>query len=159
VASPTHLLVVPSDIRFVALGAVRRDGDSGDGAELLVSEGTLPETGEQYYRLLGGGVEFGEHSREAVAREFEEELGVEFADPTHVGSFERVFTYDGQTEHEVWRVYDGDIAEDWPYDRDSFSFVEPEDGSEGLARWLPLTRLRDDDTTFYAPEVLDALDA
>ena len=140
-------------IRFVALGAVYR------GDELLVSEGELPETGEPYYRLLGGGVEFGEHSEAAVVREFDEELGVEFIDPTHVGSFERVFTYDGEPEHEVWRVYEGDIAEDWPYDRESFTFEEPDDDTEHVARWVRVDRLRDDDTTFYAPEMLDALDA
>lgn len=47
---------MPTDIRFVALGAVHR------GDELLVFEGTSPETGEPFYRLLGGEVEFGEHS-------------------------------------------------------------------------------------------------
>jgi len=143
---------VTAGIRFVALGAVRR------GDELLVSEGELPSTGESYYRLLGGGVEFGEHSETAVVREFDEELGVEFTDPTHVGAFERVFTYDGDTEHEVWQVYEGDIAEEWPYDRESFTFVEPEHDTEHVARWVSVDRLRDDDTTFYASEVLDALD-
>lgn len=140
-----------SEIRFVALGAVTR-GDS-----LLVFEGESPETGEPYYRLLGGGVEFGEHSREAVVREFDEELGVELADPTDVGIFERVFTYDGEREHEVWRVYEGHIVEDWPYTRGSFTFIEPEFDTEHLARWMPVDRLREDDTTFYAPAVLDAL--
>lgn len=141
-----------SEIRFVALGAVTRE-DS-----LLVFEGESPETGEPYYRLLGGGVEFGEHSREAVVREFDEELGVELATPTQVGTFERVFTYDGEREHEVWRVYEGHIVEEWPYARDSFTFIEPEFDTEHLARWMPVDRLREDDTTFYAPAVLDALD-
>jgi len=140
-----------ADVRFVALGAVWRADD------LLVFEGETPGTGETYYRLLGGGVEFGEHSRDAVVREFDEELGVEFVDPTPVGTFERVFTVDGERAHEVWRVYEGVIAESWPYDRESFTFVEPELGTEHLARWMPVERLRDDDTTFYAPEVLDAL--
>lgn len=138
-------------VRFVALGAVQR------GDELLVFEGEDPETGTPYYRLLGGGVEFGEHSREAVVREFGEELGVEFADPTPVGMFERVFTHDGETGHEVWRVYEGHVVEDWPYDRDSFTFVEPEFDTEHRARWMAVDRLRDEGTTFYAPEVLDAL--
>lgn len=95
--TPSRVEVVPSDVRFVA---------------------------------LGGSVEFGEHSRDAVVREFEEELGVTFAAPDLAGTFERVFT-----------------------------FVEPEFGTEHLARWVPVERLRDDGTTFYAPEVLDALDA
>lgn len=141
-----------SAIRVVALGAVAR------GTELLVFEGQLPDTGEPYYRLLGGGVEFGEHSREALVREFDEELGVTFREPTEVGTFERVFTYDGEPGHEVWRVYEGDIAEDWPYDRESFTFVEPDTDAELQARWMPIERLRDDDTTFYSQAVLDALD-
>lgn len=139
------------EIRVVALGAVRRGGD------LLVHEGESPETGDPFYRLLGGGVEFGEHSREAVVREFEEELGVEFVDATHVGTFEREFTHAGETGHEVWRVYKGDIREDWPYDREAFTFVEAVLGTEHLARWMPIERLRDDTTTFYGPEILDAL--
>lgn len=74
-----------------------------------------------------------------------------------MGTFERVFSYDGKTGHEVWRVYEGHISEDWPYDRESFTFVEPEFDTECLARWMPIKRLRDENTTFYAPEVLDAL--
>lgn len=140
-----------SDIRFVALGAVRRTDD------LLVFEGESPETGEPFYRLLGGGVEFGEHSRDAVIREFDEELGVEFDDQRLVGTFERVFSSVGDTAHEVWRVYEGRIVEDWPYGRESFTFVEPELGTEHVARWMPIEYLRDDQTTFYAPEVLNAL--
>ena len=142
---------VPDAIRFVALGAVRRDD------ELLVFEGTDPSTDERFYRLLGGGVEPGEHSREAVVREFDEELGVELLEPTLVGTIERVFQFDGETGHEVWRVYEGDLDAAWPYERDSFSFVEPELGTEHLARWVALDRLRRDDVTFHAEAVLDAL--
>jgi ADP-ribose pyrophosphatase YjhB (NUDIX family) len=142
---------VASDIRVVALGAVFRED------QLLVYEGTDPETGELFYRLLGGGVEFGEHSREAVVREFEEELGVELADPELVGTFERVFEFAGGTGHEVWRVFEGRIVEDWPYEREAFTFIEPELDLEIQARWLPVERLRADDTTFYSPAVLEAL--
>ena len=94
------------EIRPVALGAVRR------GDELLVGEETDPETDETFYRLLGGGVEFGEHSREAVIREFAEEIGVEFRVERHVGTFEDVFDVDGETGHEIWRVYAGEIVEE-----------------------------------------------
>jgi ADP-ribose pyrophosphatase YjhB (NUDIX family) len=142
---------VSPTIRFVALGAVHR------GEELLVQEDEEPGEGT-YYRLLGGGVEFGEHSREAVVREFAEELGVTLRDPTHVGTFERVFTYDDERGHEVWRVYDGDIAEEWPYERDVIRFHEPETGEDHLARWVSREALRAEGTTFYAPAVLDALD-
>lgn len=122
-----------SGIRFVALGAVFR------GDELLVFEAESPSTGEVFYRLLGG--------------------GVEFVDPTPVGTFERTFSYDDESEHEVWRVYEGGFRESWPYREDRFSFTEPELGTEHLARWMSRERLRAESTTFYSPAVLDALDA
>lgn len=140
------------DIRVLALGAVRR------GDELLVGESTAPDTGETFFRLLGGGVEFGEHSRDAVVREFDEELGVAFVDPHPVGTFERVFEFAGQRQHEIWRVYDGDIDEDWPYERDAFTFHEPALDIDKQARWMSAHTLRAPDTTFYTPEVLDALE-
>lgn len=140
-------------IRLLALGAVRR------GNDLLVEEGVNPDTGEPFYRLLGGGVEFGEHSRDAVVREFAEELGVEFAVASHVGTFEQVFTYDGETNHEVWRVYEGRIVDGWPYEAESFRFTEPDLGTEHLAQWVPIGELRGDRTTFHVPAVLDALES
>lgn len=86
---------MPSGIRFLALGAVRR------GDELLVQMGETPDTDETFYRLLGGEVEFGEHSHDALVREFEEELGVDFADSVLVDTFEQIFTFDGDTRHEL----------------------------------------------------------
>lgn len=139
------------EIRPVALGAVRR------GEQLLVFEDTDPTTGETFYRLLGGGVEFGEHSREAVVREFREELNVEFLIDQQVGTFERVFEYDGDTGHEIWRVYGGEIVEDWPYERESFEFREPDLDETFTARWLDIETLRAD-VTFYSEPVLDALE-
>ena len=82
---------------------------------------------------------------------------MELLDPTAVGTFERVFERGGEPAHEVWRVYEGEIAEGWPYDRESFAFAEPEGGTEHVARWVPIERLRRPEVTFYAPEVLDAL--
>jgi len=138
-------------IRPVALGVVRR------GDELLVGEDSNSATGETFYRLLGGGVEFGEHSRDAVVREFEEELGVTFEVERHVGTFEDVFEVDGETSHELWRVYEGELVEDWPYEREDFEFHEPEREETRLARWWSIETLRED-VTFYSPAVLEALE-
>lgn len=139
------------EIRPVALGAVRRDD------QLLVEEALDPESGV-FYRLFGGGVEFGEHSRDAVAREFDEELGVEFQVEKSVGTFERVFEFDGETGHEIWRVYAGELVEDWPYQEDAFEFYEPDLDERCTARWLSMETLRDE-VTFYSPTVLDALES
>ncbi|WP_244605413.1 NUDIX domain-containing protein [Halorhabdus rudnickae] len=107
--------------------------------------------------MLGGGVECGEHSRDTVIREFEEELGVEFHVGHCIGTFEDVFEFDGEPAHEIWRVYTGDIAEDWLCKQSSFDFREPDLNVTPTAHWLSPETLRHDGT-FYGPVVLDALD-
>jgi 8-oxo-dGTP pyrophosphatase MutT (NUDIX family) len=139
-------------IRPVALAAVRREN-----GEILVSKDYEPGEAEPFYRFIGGGVEFGEHSREAVVREFREELGVELTNVSLRGTHENVFTFDGEQGHEIWRVYEGDIAEDWPYERDRFEGHEPELDETFEATWMVPDRLRDD-VTFYDPVVLSDLD-
>ena len=108
------------DVRPVALAVVRR------GEELLLAEHYDPAEEYTFYRPIGGGIEFGERSEEAVVREFREELDVELVDVERVDTYEQVFTFDGEEGHEVWRLYEGDVAEDWPYERDRFEAEEPE---------------------------------
>lgn len=117
-------------IRPLALGVPTR------GDEVLLAEHEDPATDERFYRPVGGGIEFGEHSREAVRREFAEELEVTVTEATRLGTFERVFTFDGEPGHEIWRCYRVEIAEDWPYETDSFVAYEPELDFEFPVRWL-----------------------
>jgi len=153
---------VPDFPHVQALGAVRRrDGDPvvGDPLsptdELLVFDGD--DDGDPFHRFLGGTVEFGEHSREAVVREFREEVGERFVVAGLVGTFERVFEFDGETGHEVWRVYEGHLDADWPYQRETFTYEEDIPDGEMTARWATVEHLRDPATTFHSEEVLDAL--
>ncbi|MEO7269310.1 MAG: NUDIX domain-containing protein [Knoellia sp.] len=60
-----------------------------------------------YHRLIGGGVEFGETSLEAVVREVREELGATLTDPSLLGVLENHFELDGEPGHEVVFVYSG----------------------------------------------------
>jgi ADP-ribose pyrophosphatase YjhB (NUDIX family) len=152
---------VSESIGVQALGAVRRRdtspvvGDPVDPSdELLVFDGY--DGDDPFHRFLGGTVEFGEHSREAVVREFREEVGERFVVAGRVGTFEDVFEYEGATDHQVWRVYEGHLAADWPYERDTFAYEE-DGGSEHVARWLSVATLRDPETTFHSDAVLDAL--
>lgn len=117
-------------IRPLALGVPTR------GEEALLAEHEDPATGERYYRPVGGGIEFGEHSREAVRREFAEELEVTVTESALLETFERVFTFGGETAHEIWRCYHVEIEEDWPYGRDAFTAYEPELDEEFPVRWL-----------------------
>jgi NADH pyrophosphatase NudC (nudix superfamily) len=55
-------------ICVIVLGLIR----SGD--RIFVSECKDPVKQDTFYRALGGAVEFGEHSRDALQREFQEEI-------------------------------------------------------------------------------------
>ncbi|WP_135824336.1 NUDIX hydrolase [Halorussus ruber] len=138
-------------IRVVARGLVRRT--RGGTEELLVARERDPTAGESFYYLLGGGVEFGEHSEEALRREFREELGVELADISSLGTYENVFTFEGRAEHEIWRVYDVEISDGWPYQREQFTASEP-DGEAFECVWKPVCELEEDGEPFYPEAAL-----
>jgi len=60
---------------------------------ILVSEGFDTVKQDYYYRPLGGGIEYGEPSREAVAREIREELGAEIENIRLLDVLENIFVY------------------------------------------------------------------
>ena len=76
-----------------------------------VLKGVDPGDGRTFHRLLGGGVELGERSEEAVVREIAEELRATLLEPRLLGVLENVFTYDGEVGHEVVFVYTGRLDE------------------------------------------------
>lgn len=77
-----------------------------NGDRILAAEGFDSVKQIQFYRPLGGGVEFGEHSRDALAREIKEELNAEIEDAQLLGVIENIFTHEGRQGHEVVFVYD-----------------------------------------------------
>ncbi|WP_231182709.1 NUDIX domain-containing protein [Haladaptatus sp. DYF46] len=138
-------------IRVSARGLVRR------GDELLVAREPRSDANPPYHYPLGGGVQFGEHSEEALHREFEEELGVSLSNVTHFETYEAVFTFGGRRHHEIWRVYEAVIDEAWPYERDEFPGYEPEHDERIACVWKSSADFRDEDDpeTLY-PEALVA---
>jgi ADP-ribose pyrophosphatase YjhB (NUDIX family) len=64
-----------------------------------------------FHRLVGGGVELGERSVDAVVREIGEELGTALREPRLLGVLENTFVYEGQAGHEVVFVYAGELAD------------------------------------------------
>ncbi|WP_435154580.1 NUDIX hydrolase [Haladaptatus sp. DFWS20] len=134
-------------IRVSARGLVRRDD------ELLVARGTKLGADEPFYYPLGGGVEFGEHSEDALRREFDEELGVSLENVAYYETYEDEFTSEGERHHEIWRVYEAEIVESWPYERDEFSGYEAEHDEEIDCFWKQPTDFSDGGETVY-PEAM-----
>lgn len=121
----------PNLIRPIAICVFRR------GGYILAVEYIDPIKQQVFYRPLGGAIEFGEPSAGTIARELQEELGEPVTNLRYLGALENIFTYNGQTGHEIVLVYDGEFVNPAVYDRESLEGVE-DDGSTFRAVWIRL---------------------
>ena len=122
-------------IRPIAICLFRR------GGRILVSEAFDSAKGDHFCRPLGGGIEFGEHSRDAVRREILEETGFEVENLKLVGVLESIFIYEGERGHEVVFVYDAEFVDKSLYEKGEIQGCETEIGVRFVARWRTLEEL------------------
>jgi 8-oxo-dGTP pyrophosphatase MutT (NUDIX family) len=87
-----------------------------------------------FYRVLGGMVEFYETSEAAVRREITEELGSEIENLEFLEVQENLFMYAGAERHEVDFLYKGDLVNKELYTKDSIQILDHGDS----AVWLPI---------------------
>lgn len=117
--------------------------------EVLVCMGKDKVKGEDFGRLLGGHVEFGETAEEALRREFREEVGSELTNLKFLKVSENIFTYNGESRHEIDFIYSGDLANKELYDKETMNII---DDPRVEVRWLPLSEIRNGKVKLY-PEV------
>ena len=84
---------------------------------ILVNPFYDPVKQQALFRPLGGGVEFGEKSIDAIAREIREELNLPIRSPRLLGTLESIFTYLGKPGHEVVQVYDAEFEDPTLYEK------------------------------------------
>ena len=82
---------------------------------ILTVEGYDPLKHQIFYRPLGGGIEFGEPSRDALVREIREELNTAVTDLCYLATLENIFTFNGRVGHEIVQVYDGRFVKESLY--------------------------------------------
>lgn len=116
-------------IRVVAIGLHWRDG------RLLAAEVRDDAGRIKGVRPLGGEIEFGESWRSALAREFNEELGIDITIKGEPLMLENIFMHEGATGHEVMFISEVEFPNDAFRDQERLDFRE-DNGIEIVARWL-----------------------
>jgi len=123
------------EIRVIVLALIR------DGQRIFVSEGYDPAKRSHFYRALGGGVEFGETSRIALEREFQEEIQAKLTNIRYLTCIENLFTYNNQQGHEIIQLYECDFADSQFYKIPSLTFAEtPEHQHRAL--WIDIAKFQ-----------------
>jgi 8-oxo-dGTP pyrophosphatase MutT (NUDIX family) len=117
-------------IRPIAICLFRHDD------RILVAESTDTVKQDNFARPLGGGIEIGETSAQAIAREIREELGQTITNLHLLGVLENIFEYQGKPGHEIVFVYDAHFADSSVYQRPELTVNES--GWSLPARWRPL---------------------
>lgn len=141
-------------IRPIAICLFRR------GNRLLVSEAYDSAKGESFCRPIGGGIECGEYSREAVRREILEELEAEVENLELLGILESIFMYEGEQGHDVVFVYDAEFKDKGVYERDEIQGYESEIDARFIARWRSPEEIKENKTRLVPdglPELLSKL--
>lgn len=133
-------------IRPVVLGIARKDN------KILVSEGYDKVKDEYFYRSLGGGIEFQENSKDALKREFKEELDIDIIVGKFLGVSENIFVFDGKKAHEIVLLYEAEIKEE-DY-KEKYKII---DEDESYAIWMDIDKFVNKELKLYPEEVLEYL--
>jgi len=125
----------PKAIRALALAIIKNDQN-----QILVSPGYDKVKNEHFFRLLGGGIDLGEYSLEALKREFKEELNADLTNCCLLGVLENIFTFDGLIGHEICSIYAADFADLKMYEQSEFKILDSKDA--GAAIWLDAKEIK-----------------
>lgn len=113
--------------------------------KLLLCKGYDSLKKETFFRLVGGGVEFGEKTEEALRREIREELNSEIENLKFLTVVENIFTFEGEAGHEICFIYKGDLSNKGVYEKKHIPIDE-----EGFpAEWVPISDILEKKVILY----------
>lgn len=144
----------PQYIRALSIALIRRPTDG----RWLAVRGDDPLKQQPFYRPPGGGIEFGETSREAVIREMMEEFSTEIETERLVATTENLFTFMGHPGHEVVFLWECRFVDESFYAQDELRIVD-DGGAVGIVHWIDPDELAARGIALYPhglPEVLAA---
>lgn len=79
---------------------------------------------EYFYRLIGGGIEFGETGAEALKREVKEEINAEIKNVKYLGLIENIFNYEVKRRHELALIYRADFKDKNVYEKEEIKILD-----------------------------------
>jgi len=122
-------------IRPIAIAIIKNKG------RILVSPGYDQVKDQRFYRLLGGGIDFGETAIAALKREFKEELDAEIINCSLLRTSENIFTFDGEPYHEICFIYEADFKDPSFYEQEEFKILDSQSNSRAI--WLEIADSKD----------------
>ncbi len=140
----------PHQIRAITICIIRK-GDS-----ILVFEGYDHVKDQTFYRPLGGGIEFGESSLDALQREFQEEIDAKLINLRYFHTLENIFSCYGETGHEIVIIYNGEFADKSFYDKNIIIGRE-DNGDAFKALWMPIADFQKGRFPLYPDGLLELL--
>lgn len=134
-------------IRPLAVCIIKHNG------KLLAGIGRDSIKKETFYRLLGGGIEFGEKGEEALRREFVEELGTDLENVKFVTTLENIFIYEGKKGHEIVMVFEADLVNKELYMTNNIPILDSKEGGEAI--WESINDYKNKKLILYPGGILD----
>jgi ADP-ribose pyrophosphatase YjhB (NUDIX family) len=135
-----------NNIRPNALIIIRKDN------YILASKGIDGQ--KTFYRLMGGGIEFGELSKDAIKREILEELGLEIMNEKFLCVTENVFDYKSQKCHEITFLYQGDFVDKSMYEKEKIKRLDYEGE---YSEWILISEIKNSNILLYPVEAIEYL--
>ncbi|TDL30883.1 NUDIX domain-containing protein [Jeotgalibacillus sp. S-D1] len=114
------------------------------------SQGTGPN-----YRPIGGTIELGEKSSEALVREFKEEINADIEIDQYLACLENIFKLDDQIGHEITQLYAVSFKDERLYEKELF--IVSEQGKETTAKWIDLEDVWRDSFVVYPTGLKDEI--
>ncbi len=139
-----------NQIRPIAIGVFRNQD------RILVFEGYEKTRDEIFYRPLGGGIEFGERSEDALRRELMEEINADVGEVRCLGVLENIYRFNNNPYHEIVIVYDGELVDSGLYEQAVMEGQEA-NGVGIRVMWKALDEFRSGKLILYPPGLLDLL--